>query len=303
MKRNHRLNVKHVLNIVTRSETEIGVVLKRQADQIGHRVLSRFGEFQTLNEQIKTLGQLRALVPPGQTDLAAEVDRRIVEAEDQLARLNYTFDRKFIFRVLAMGHSQFAEYIGARGPNTHVNAACATTTHAMAVAEDWIRTGRCERVIIVGGEASTSETQSPWIASGFLALGAASIKNVVSEAAKPFDADRNGTILGAGAVSLIVEREDRVRDRGLNGQAEILGTYIGNSAYHATQIDLGHLTEEMAGFVRRVENRHGLQRDHYTRSMVFMSHETFTPARGGSASAEVASLKKTFPDNFRFEKK
>ena len=64
----------------------------------------------------------------GVSGLAAEIDRRIVEAEDQLARLNYTFDRKFIFRVLAMGHSQFAEYIGARGPNTQINSACASTT-------------------------------------------------------------------------------------------------------------------------------------------------------------------------------
>ena len=211
----------------------------------------------------------------------------------------YKFERNLLFDVVPLGSAHFAQLIKAKGPNMLMSGACASTTQAIGVAEDWIRTGRCDRVIVIGGESSTSETQSPWIASGFLALGAASIKNVVSEAAKPFDADRNGTILGAGAVSLIVEREDRVRDRGLNGQAEILGTYIGNSAYHATQIDLGHLTEEMEGFVRRVENRHGLQRDHYTRSMVFMSHETFTPARGGSASAEVASLKKTFPDNYR----
>ena len=50
----------------------------------------------------------------------------------------YRFDRRFLFRVLSMGHSQFAEMIGARGPNTQVNAACASTTQAVAVAEDWI---------------------------------------------------------------------------------------------------------------------------------------------------------------------
>ncbi|HSO20426.1 MAG TPA: acyltransferase domain-containing protein, partial [Desulfosarcina sp.] len=211
----------------------------------------------------------------------------------------YQFERNLLFDVVPLGSAHFAQLIKAKGPNMLMSGACASTTQAIGVAEDWIRTGRCERVIVIGGEASTSETQSPWIASGFLALGAASIKNVVAEAAKPFDADRNGTILGAGAVSLIVEREDRVRERGLNGQAEILGTYIGNSAYHATQIDLEHLTEEMAGFVRRIERRHGLARDDYARKMVFMSHETYTPARGGSASAEVASLKRTFPDHYR----
>ena len=211
----------------------------------------------------------------------------------------YQFERNLLFDVVPLGSAHFAQLIKAKGPNMLMSGACASTTQAVGVAEDWIRTGRCDRVVVIGGEASTSETQSPWIASGFLALGAASIKNVVADAAKPFDADRNGTILGAGAVSLIVEREDQVRERGLNGQAEILGTYIGNSAYHATQIDLGHLTEEMEGFVRRVEHRHDLDRSDYTGKMVFMSHETFTPARGGSASAEVASLKKTFPEHYR----
>jgi len=57
----------------------------------------------------------------------------------------YLFDRRFLFRVLSMGHSQFAELIGARGPNTQVNAACASTTQAISIAHDWIRAGRCRR--------------------------------------------------------------------------------------------------------------------------------------------------------------
>ena len=60
----------------------------------------------------------------------------------------FTFDRRFVFRCLAMGHSQFAELIGARGPNTQINAACASTTQALCVAEDWIRTGRARRVVV-----------------------------------------------------------------------------------------------------------------------------------------------------------
>ncbi len=62
-----------------------------------------------------------------------------------------------------MGHSQFAEYIGARGPNTHVNAACASTTHAVAIAEDWIRAGRARRVVIVAGDDVISGSLSKWI--------------------------------------------------------------------------------------------------------------------------------------------
>src|ERR1700758_1531709 len=72
----------------------------------------------------------------------AEVERRIHELGQQLEQEPYTFDRRFLFRVLSMGHSQFAELIGARGPNTQINSACSSTTQAIAIAEDWIRLGR-----------------------------------------------------------------------------------------------------------------------------------------------------------------
>ncbi len=209
----------------------------------------------------------------------------------------YKFDRNLLYDIIPLGSAHFAQLIKAKGPNIQMSGACASTTQAVGVAEDWIRTGRCERVIIIGGEAATSEVQSPWIASGFLALGAASVKDVVADAAKPFDADRNGTILGSGAVSLVIEREESVQERGLNGQAEILGTYIGNSAFHATRIDVTHLSGAMQRFMTGMEKRHGMQRKEIAGSMVFMSHETFTPARGGSADAEITALKNTFADD------
>ncbi|MBW2012031.1 MAG: acyltransferase domain-containing protein, partial [Deltaproteobacteria bacterium] len=211
----------------------------------------------------------------------------------------YEFDRNLLLNIIPLGSAHFAQLVKAKGPNMQLSGACATTTQAVGVAEDWIRSGRCDRVIIIGGEAATSQAQGPWICSGFLALGAATVKKTVAEAAKPFDVTRNGTILGSGAVSIIVEREDRIKKRGFNGQAEVLGTYMGNSAFHATKIDVNHLAEEMNRFMSGVEERHHIEKKDYTGSMVFMSHETFTPARGGSAAAEVSAIKNTFPDHYR----
>ncbi|OQY51506.1 MAG: polyketide synthase, partial [Desulfobacteraceae bacterium 4572_89] len=112
----------------------------------------------------------------------------------------YKFDRNFLANACPLGSAHLAKIIKAKGPNTLVSSACASTTLAMGIAEDWIRVGRCKRVLVVGGENATSPKQSQWVGSGFLALGAATIKKRVSEAAKPFDEDRNGTILGSGAV-------------------------------------------------------------------------------------------------------
>ena len=83
----------------------------------------------------------------------------------------YVFDRRFLFRVLSMAHAQFAEYIGARGPNTHVNSACASTTQAFAMAEDWIRAGRCRRVDRDRRRRRHLGSHVlDWFASGFLAI-------------------------------------------------------------------------------------------------------------------------------------
>ena len=209
----------------------------------------------------------------------------------------YAFKRNFPSNTTSLGSAHFARVIKAKGPNVQLMGACASTTQAVGVAEDWIRSGRCERVIVIGGEAATTQRQSPWISSGFLALGAANTKKSVTDAAKPFDADRSGTILASGAVGMVVERTDRMRERGLNGQAEILGTYLGNSAFHTTRIDVKHLSDEMARFVSRVEKRHGLVRAEYAKKFAFMSHETYTPARGGSADAEIEALRKSFGEH------
>ncbi|MCG8688444.1 MAG: phosphopantetheine-binding protein, partial [Desulfobacterales bacterium] len=124
--------------------------------------------------------------------------------------------------------------------------------------------------------------------------GAATIKKRISEAAKPFDEDRNGTILGAGAVGLVVEDKASAARRGMNGQCEILGTHIANSAFHAYNIDVPHMSKEMQKFISKVERQTGLTKEEYADKLLFMSHETYTPARGGSADAEVQALEAAF---------
>jgi len=211
----------------------------------------------------------------------------------------YKFDRNFLLNACPLGSAHLAQIIKAKGPNTLVSSACASTTLAMGIAEDWIRVGRCKRVLVVGGENATSPQQNQWIGSGFLALGAATIKKRISEAAKPFDEDRNGTILGAGAVGLVVEDQASAARRGMNGQAEVLGTHIANSAYHAYNIDVPHMSREMQKFINKVERQTGLTKDEYADKLLFMSHETYTPARGGSADAEVQALESTFAGHLK----
>ena len=223
-----------------------------------------------------------------------EIGRRAAILDEELAREPYTFDRRFLLRVLAMGHSQFAEYVGARGPNTQVNSACASTALAVGLAEDWIRSGRCRRVVVIGADDVTSDHLLEWMGAGFLAAGAAATDDKVEDAALPFDRRRHGTLVGMGACGLVVESQDAVEERGMRGFVEVLSTEARNSAFHATRLDVDHIAQVMDGLVSAAERRFGVSRSAMAGETVFMSHETFTPARGGSASAEVVALRKTF---------
>ncbi len=261
--------------------------MDRMADE-----LERYHTFENRQAQLEQLDQLRGVI----SDPAAldEIGRRSAALREELAREPYSFDRRFLFRVLAMGHSQFAEYVGARGPNTAVNAACASTTQAISVAEDWIRGGRCRRVLIVASDEVTSDKLMEWVGAGFLATGAAATDDEVAAAALPFDKRRHGTLLGMGACALVVESEDAVRERGMRGIVEVLASETANSAFHGTRLDVDHIAQVMDRLITTAERRFGIDRAAIASQLVFMSHETFTPARGGSAAAEVSALRKSF---------
>ncbi len=247
-------------------------------------------------EQLAVLEDLRSRAEGsnGNAALVQELDSRIDDLRVAIARNPYVFDRRFIFRSLSMGHSQFAELIGARGPNTSINAACASTTQAVALAHDWIRAGRCRRVVVIAADDITSDNLIEWIGSAFLATGAAATDGNVEQAALPFDRRRHGMIVGMGAAALVVEGGEAARERGIRPICEVLGAAIANSAFHGTRLDVEHIGQVMEGLICKAEERGDFVRREAAAKTVFVSHETYTPARGGSASAEVNALRKTF---------
>ncbi len=261
----------------------------------------RFYSAKNLESQLDEINNIEdlllALTPSGQSQFQAELQRRRIELEARIAEIDYHFDRRFVFRVLNMGHSQFAEHIGAKGPNTAVNAACATTTHAVAVAEDWIRAGRCRRVVVIAGDDVTCENLATWIGTGLFSSGAATTEADLRKAALPFDRRRNGLIMGMGAAALVIESQDALSERGLRPICEIVSSHIANSAFHGTRLDVQHVGGVMEKLVETAEMRFGLRREDMASQMVFVSHETYTPARGGSASAEINALRRVFKEN------
>ena len=204
------------------------------------------------------------------------------------------FTSEFILKTIIIAHSHFCQWIRARGPATALSAACASTAQAVSVAQDWIKLGRCKRVIVISADDPTNDNISEWILTAFLASGAATTEADVTKAALPFDRRRNGMIVGMGAVSLIVEEESEVTKRGMKPLAKLLSTEIANSGFHVTRLDVAHVAQVMNRLVSHAEQEYGLNRSDIAKQLVFISHETYTPARGGSASAEAYALKSTF---------
>ena len=130
----------------------------------------------------------------------------------------------------------------------------------------------------------------------FAAAGAHAMGNDVEKVALPFDARRHGMLLGMGGAAFVLERNKDSRERGVTPYVEVLGAEIANSAFHPTRLDTEHAAQVMNRFVSRMENKWNLKRDSLVDDMTFMSHEPYTPPRGGSASAEVSSLRAGFGD-------
>ena len=211
------------------------------------------------------------------------------------------FDRRFLFKALSMGHSQFAEFIGARGPNTQINAACASTAQAVSWREDWIHAGRCRRVVVISADDITQDHLLEWMGAGFLASGAAATDEVVEDAAIPFDRRRHGMIVGMGAAALVVESADAVAERGVQPICEVLSTVTANSAFHGTRLDVQHISQMMEDLVRRLNpqrhlpprdraaNGFRLSRNLHARRAAEVRRRRFTPCVTSSETRPIRS--------------
>ena len=120
---------------------------------------------------------------------------------------------------------------GFMGPNYTTVSACASSTNAMIDALNNIRLGHCDVIITGGSEAAVTIAGM----GGFNAMHAMSTRNDSPEtASRPFDANRDGFVLGEGAGAIVLEEYNHAVARGAKIYAEVIGGGLSSDAYHMT---------------------------------------------------------------------
>lgn len=154
-----------------------------------------------------------------------------------------------------MGPGQISIFTGAKGPNIVTTTACASGIHAIGTAYSEILLGRARGVITGGVEA----TVTPLGVAGFTALKALSthFNDEPTRASRPFDAGRDGFVIGEGAGLLLLEDLESAQQRGAKIYAEVVGYGASGDAHHMTA---PHETGEgMAAAMRRALRDAGLK--------------------------------------------
>jgi len=198
------------------AETDAGLEVAREPDRIGASIATAQGGVASLAACLRELGESQRIHPSLVTAFMPNMAAGCVSME-----------------------------LGTRGPLGAPCTACAASAMALGEGYDAIRLGRAEVMLCGGSEAGITELA----VAGFAAMRALSCRNSdPAGASRPFDADRDGFVMGEGAAVLVLEELGHARARGAKVYAELAGYGLSSDSFHMTEPDpLG------AGQARAVE--------------------------------------------------
>jgi 3-oxoacyl-[acyl-carrier-protein] synthase II len=154
--------------------------------------------------------------------------QQITDYNKRKGRFSPYFIPKMILDIAA-GHISMR--YGFRGMNFAVVSACASSTNALIDAFNYIRLGKADAIVTGGSEAAVTESGI----GGFGGMMALSKRNDdPASASRPFDANRDGFVLGEGAGAIVVEEYEHAKKRGATIYAEVIAGGMSADAYHLT---------------------------------------------------------------------
>ena len=170
---------------------------------------------------------------------------------------------------------------GLKGPNLSSVTACAASTHAISQAAKCIMIGQATNMLVIGAEATICGVGI----GGFAAMKALSTRNEEpSKASRPFDANRDGFVMGEGAGALVLEEYESAIARGAKIYAEVVGFGESGDAHHITSPTL---EGPLSAMKQALDMAKGVKIDYVN------AHGTSTPVNDKN---ETAALKAVFGD-------
>ncbi len=188
--------------------------------------------------------------------------------------------------IVDMAAGMISMKLGAKGPNYATVSACASASHAIGEAARKIQYGEADVMITGGSEAAVTSTS----VGGFASARALSMRNdEPTRASRPFDAERDGFVMGEGAGAIVLEELESARARGAAIYGEFLGLGFTADAYHQTA-----MAPEAEGGTRAMRIAladAGVEREAIN---YINAHGTSTPM---GDSQETAAIKATFGEH------
>jgi 3-oxoacyl-[acyl-carrier-protein] synthase II len=196
-----------VLAAARQAETDSGLDIKGEADRIGASIATGIGGIQSFQDCYDTL-------------------------------INRGPDRVNPFAIPSiipnLGAGWVSIMLGTRGPLGAQCTACAASNMAIGDGLDAIRLGRADVMLCGGTEAAVNEVGI----AGFAAMRALSLRNDdPAKASRPFDAERDGFVMGEAGAVLVLEELEHAKTRGAKIYAEVSGYGLSSDANHITEPD------------------------------------------------------------------
>ncbi|HJQ50589.1 MAG TPA: beta-ketoacyl-ACP synthase II [Gaiellaceae bacterium] len=196
-----------ILGAARQAEADSGIDIASEADRVGASIATGIGGIRSFQECYDTL---------------------VTRGPD---RVN-PFAIPAIIPNLGAGWVSIE--LGTRGPLGSQCTACAASNMAIGDGLDWIRLGRADVMLCGGTEAAVNEVGI----AGFAAMRALSLRNNDPQrASRPFDAERDGFVMGEAGAVVVLEELEHAKARGAKIYAEVAGYGLSSDAKHITEPD------------------------------------------------------------------